>query len=354
MPITRAYASAAQPGNAFLAGKNKIINGDFAINQRGFTTTSTNSIYTYDRFFTVIGGDGTATFSAQTFSPGTAPVAGYEAANFMRIVTTGQTNSAVDTRLQQRIESVRTFAGQTVTVSLWAKANSGTPSLTAEFTQSFGSGGSPSSSVTSILSATPKTAITTSWARYFWTINVPSISGKTLGTTANTDYLALNIFVSAGSSLDSRSGTLGIQNNTFDIWGIQVEAGSVATPFQTATGTLQGELAACQRYYTRFTGSTYAQFGSGWIANSTLAVAYLLLPVQMRTAPSSMDFSASIDFIDVQSTTLAATSLSLQSGETSANVAKYNMTISGGTQYRTGIVRASNSATSYVGFSAEL
>jgi hypothetical protein len=88
MPITRARASAAQPGNAFLAGKNKIINGDFAINQRGFTTTSTNSIYTYDRFFTVIGGDGTATFSAQTFSPGTAPVAGYEAANFMRIVTT--------------------------------------------------------------------------------------------------------------------------------------------------------------------------------------------------------------------------------------------------------------------------
>ena len=271
------------------AGKNKIINGDFAINQRAFTTTSTNSIYMYDRFVSVVGGDGTATYSAQTFTPGAAPVAGYEAANFIRIVTSGQTSSSVDTRLQQKIENVRTFAGQTITVSLWAKASTGTPSLTAEITQNFGSGGSPSANVTSILDATPKRAITSSWARYSWTINVPSISGKTIGTTANTSHLLLNIFVSAGSDLNSRTGTLGIQNNTFDIWGVQAEYGSIATPFQTATGTIQGELAACQRYYQAIggTANAYPIIQTYSPANGTDLRQSISFPVKMRTAPTA-------------------------------------------------------------------
>lgn len=66
------------------AGKNMIINGDFRINQRAFTSLTTSGSYTYDRFLTRLQGDGTSTYSAQTFTPGTAPVAGYEGTNFFK------------------------------------------------------------------------------------------------------------------------------------------------------------------------------------------------------------------------------------------------------------------------------
>jgi hypothetical protein len=45
------------------------------------------------------------------------------------------------------------------------------------------------------------------------------------------------------------SGT--IASNVIDVWGVQLEVGSVATPFSRAGGTIQGELAACQRYYEK-------------------------------------------------------------------------------------------------------
>jgi hypothetical protein len=228
----------------YAAGKNKIINGDFSVNQRNFTSTTAFS-YTFDRWLSAVLGTGTTTFSAQTFTLGAAPVAGYEGRNFIDIVTSGQSGTNVVSRIDQRIESVRTFAGQTITVSFWAKAATGTPKIAVEMDQQFGTGGSPSARVTTYAG---QVTLSTSWARYSVTVAVPSISGKTLGT-AGDDYLSLNFWVSAGTDFNSRTGSLGIQTNTFSIWGVQAEAGSVATAFQTATGTLQGELAACKRYY---------------------------------------------------------------------------------------------------------
>jgi hypothetical protein len=230
------------------AGKNKLINGDFFVNQRNFTSGTAGG-YSVDRWSSALAGDGTSTQTLEAFTPGAAPVAGYEAKNYIRVVTTGQTNAAARTSPFQWIEDVRTFAGQTATVSFWAKAATGTPSIAIEFSQSFGTGGSPSATVR----VTPqKVAITTSWVRYSLTFAVPSISGKTIGTTPNTSAVALTIWLSAGSDNATRSASIGIQSNTFDIWGVQVEYGSKATPFQTASGgSIQGELAMCQRYYEK-------------------------------------------------------------------------------------------------------
>ena len=261
------------------AGRNKIINGDFNINQRAFTSTTTTGTYGFDRWL-LSASDGTTTYSAQTFTPGTAPVSGYEAANFARLVSTGQTLATADSSLQQRIESVRTFAGETVMLSFWAKAATGTPKIAAEFRQNFGSGGSPSAT-TSI--PVGSVTIGTTWQRYSMAASITALTGKTIATTTN-GFLSLGLFVSAGSDLNTRASSIGIQSNTFDIWGVQVEAastGSTASPFQTASGSIAGELALCQRYL-QYVGVS----GVGmWFSTTTCQITWPLV-VQMRVQPT--------------------------------------------------------------------
>jgi hypothetical protein len=269
------------------AGKNKLINGDFTINQRGFSSSTATDVFTFDRWNKASGAGGTSTVSSQSFTAGTAPVSGYEGSTFIRLVSASQSATSDFTQCSQKIENVRTFAGQTVTYSFWAKAASGTPKIALELRQNFGSGGSPSSIVQTYAG---QVTISTSWARYSITIAVPSLSGKTVGTTANTSFLQIVMWLSAGSDYNSLTGSIGIQNNTIDIWGVQLEAGSVATAFQTATGTIQGELAACQRYYVRY--SSLEPVGSSMGAAST-TVAYIPvpLPTTMRVKPTAIDFA---------------------------------------------------------------
>ena len=331
------------------AGKNKFINGDFSVNQRGFTSTTTNDVYTFDRWRTSLAslGTGVATYSAQTFTAGTAPVAGYEGTNFFRIATSGfvaggTTSSGV--HFDQRIEDVRTFANQPVSVSFWAKANSGTPNVAVRLQQSFGSGGS--SSVFALFGSV--TAISTSWVRYTFTGTVPSISGKTLGAGS---YLTFRLYVVAGSAV-SDVGGVGLQDNTFDFWGVQAEYGSKATPFQTATGTIQGELAACQRYYWRNTADQgYTSFANGMAFSTTATVAQFQLPVQMRIAPSALEYSG----VQVSDYTaqFVPTSLSInQNSKMSPLVQASGLT--GLTQFRPYCINAGNSTSTYIAFTAEL
>lgn len=280
-------ASASSPTSyGFTAGKNKIINGDYNINQRAFTSSTSTDLYTFDRWNKASSSDGTATVSAQTFTTGSAPVSGYESANFIRCATASQTLTSAYTQISQKIEDVRTYAGQTVTYSFWAKAASGTPKIALEMRQYFGTGGSPSTGVNTYAG---QATLSTSWARYSITVAIPSISGKTIGTTAYTSYLQPVMWLSAGSDYNSATGSLGLQNSTIDIWGVQLEAGSTATTFQTASGTVGGELALCQRYYQRSTNSG-DMTAPGLSAGSSQAYFTAPLVVQMRKLVS-LDYS---------------------------------------------------------------
>jgi hypothetical protein len=248
------------------------------------------------------------------------------------------------------MESVRTFANQTVTVSFWAKAASGTPKIAPELFQYFGAGGSPSASV-----STPGTQVTlsTSWARYSSTITVPSISGKTLGTAG--DFLQLSLWVSAGTTFNARSGSLGIQSNTFDVWGVQVEAGSTATDFQTATGSYGGELALCQRYYWRNSnsGNSYASYFTAMANTSTRASSVLNFPVPMRIAPTTVEY-ANICFENYATSQYALSAVVLSSATNTTMSARLEGTISGAVAGHAGYINAQNSTSAYLAVSAEL
>jgi hypothetical protein len=281
-----AYAPAFT--NNYYAGKNKIINGDFSVWQRG-TSGFSSPGYTADRW-RYSAGNGGIGISQQTFTPGAAPVSGYEGKFFLRSVGSVASTSGTPT-LEQRIEDVQTYAGQTVTVSFWAKSSASTLPSSIVLTQNFGSGGSTAVDTTVVSSP----SYTTSWVRYSYTVAVPSISGKTVGTSS---YLSLVFNFPLNQTWLS-----------FDIWGVQVEAGSVATPFQTATGTIQGELAACQRYYQRWsnTGTTGICMGIG--QNSTAGQSELRHIVQMRTSPTAIEYDAAVSATDHYSFTSTNTSL---------------------------------------------
>lgn len=315
------------------AGKNKIINGAFNVWQRGTSFTDPNGSYTVDRWRYLFNGTGSRVVSQQSFTAGTAPVSGYESQFFARVNQTSAGTGGTFNVFDNVIEDVRTLAGQAVTLSFWAKA-AATTSVTFSLNQNFGSGGS--TEVNSIGSTT--FSITTSWTRYTISTTMPSISGKTIGT---------------GSSIFVRVLLPNNATFTFDSWGWQLEAGSVATAFQTATGTLQGELAACQRYYFRFTGpEVYSTYAHGYYVGSSQGQIDLPHPVPLRVKATSIDFG-NVAVQNAAATISAINSLTIDQGSTKETNLSFTIG-SGGTLGQSCRFLNNNNANGFIGLSAEL
>jgi hypothetical protein len=336
--------------NPFVAGKNRIINGAMAINQRNYTSSTVDGSYIVDRILG-FGSSSTVTSSVQAFTAGAAPVAGYEAVNFCRLAVAGQSGTSAYGILTTRIEDARTFAGSTATISFWAKANTGTPKIAVEWDTYLGPTGS-----TGVRTYAGQVTLSTSWARYSVTVAIPSLTGKTVNAS-NVTYAQLNLWVSAGSDFNSRTGSIGIQNSTFDIWGLQAEQSSTVTPFQTATGTIQGELAACQRYYFRSTATTiatYGPFAQGFANTSAQTVLQVPLPVSMRVVPTALEYGSSFVINDGPTNT-TVTTITLDTQVSLNTLVSLIANVAGGlTQYRPYRLLANNSSTSYIGLTAEL
>jgi hypothetical protein len=262
--------------------RNAIINGNFDVWQRGTSfanpTAAFSPAYLADRWF--ISGNGilpVRTFTREAFALGQTEVPG-EPAYFLRYAHTTPGDSATTNDLGQAIEGVRTFAGQRVTISFYAKGAASLTLPVIALVQKFGAGGSPSADVTT--NAATNVAVTTAWQRFTYTLTVPSITGKTIGTDG-TDHLRLLIRCPLN------------QNFTLDLGQVQVEPGPVATPFERRP--IAQELLLCQRYFSKSysvavapgtvttDGQTYIESDSSGLSGIGQTTFF---PVQMRATPS--------------------------------------------------------------------
>ena len=256
--------------------RNAIINGGADIWQRGtsFTVASNYTTYTADRFIAYRGGlNAGATLSRQATGDTTnLPFIQY----CIRYQRDNGNTATGDLTLLYGIETANSisYAGKQITFSFYARkgANySATSSLLqvrvdsgTGTDQSIGTGYTGQASVISS-SAT----LTTTWQRFTFT-----------GTVAST-ATELGFYV-----YGSPTGTAGAADY-YEITGIQLEAGSQATPFTRAGGgTIQGELAACQRYYFSIGTGTGRALMNCSAFNSTSAFGIFRFPVVMRTAPT--------------------------------------------------------------------
>jgi hypothetical protein len=319
---------------------NYIINGAFDIWQRGTSFASAvNGAFSADRYIATYNGTGVRTISRELFTLGAAPEAGYEGTYFYRYnQTSAGTGGSVSNVLEQKIEGVRTLANEVITISFWAKADA-TRTVTPIMTQYFGTGGSPSASVAT--SGSAKT-LTTSWARYTATVTLPSISGKTLGTDGN-DSLILTL----------QSSTVNA-TQTIDIWGVQVEEGSVATPFRRNAPSIQAELAACQRYYWIVANGDGDLICNVMIYSTTAIYGVLQFPVTMRVAPT-IEATSGTNYYQVERNVGSVLFNSINATVfTTTNSVGVGVTgLTGQTAGQAGWLKTNN-ASAYLAFTAEL
>jgi len=240
---------------------NFLINGAFDFWQRG-TSSTTNSVYLADRWIHSRTA-GTHTVSQSTDVPVTTLPYSLSFAG----------TSTTAAQIQQRIEAVNALplVGQTVTLSIWAKSTVGTAAL-AWSTSYPTSVVDTFSALTADQSGTFAATMTVgTWTQYSATF--------TVSANAIRGY-AVNIFRSATTT-----------STTTLYAGAQLELGSVVTPFRRSAPNIQGELAACQRYYIKFTATNTSSFGYGITVSSTNSYMTVTFPVSMRTAPTVGTFS---------------------------------------------------------------
>ena len=266
--------------------KNYIINGNFDVWQRGTSQTVTG--YGSDDRYSNFNVGSTKTHSQVACSDTERAL--FNASKFSRTIVSSVAGASNVAGKLQLIEDITKLDRKTVTISFWVKADAA-KNIAIEFYQVFGIGGTPSST---LLGISPQlVAITSTWQKKTITVTLPSIAGKTLGTDGvHTSATGVIFWFDAGSDLNSRAANLGQQSGTFDIAQVQLEEGSVATPFEQRPYGL--ELSLCQRYYEKSydrntdigTATLIGAAQSSALTNWLLSAPAVKYNVRKRTSPT--------------------------------------------------------------------
>jgi hypothetical protein len=311
------------------AGKNYCINGAFDIWQRGTTFTNPgggSGTYTADRWTVFFNGNGTIT-QETTIKPDTSTYA-------LKVTATA---SSAGNDVYQLVEqlNMEQFRGKIVTLSVKV---AGTATLTPNIALAY--------------STTADTALTATNT----TITAAVVANPTINASTFVTYISQFTVPTTAKTLRIGfiSGTMANTNVLY--WSeAQLELGSVATVFSRAGGNIQGELAACQRYYYKAISSAAGTALSTASPASTTTVVDCLLPVPvtMRTTPTVVDTSnvSVTDSVTNYSTGTWAISAALYG--TQIMPIRYTHGSAVLTQFRPYFVQATSSS-GYLGLSAEL
>jgi hypothetical protein len=273
--------------------RNRIINGAMVIDQRNAgAAVTTSGFFPLDRFTEAFGN---ASCSFQQVSD--APT-GF--INSLKLtVTTGSAPSVgTNNVILQKIEGLNvadfglgSASAVTFTLSFWVKG-----SVTGTYAASFTNSAFSRSYV----------ATYTINAANTWEYKTVTVAGDTSGTWLTTNGTGLTILwdFGSGSNLNTTAGSWQTGNYyrtsgcttiasttgaTFAITGVQLEVGSVATPFEREI--YSQTLAKCQRYYAQVGSpdgsNSYAVIGSGRNGGTTTASIRFSLPVTPRATPSA-------------------------------------------------------------------
>lgn len=314
------------------AGKNAIINGGMDIWQRGTSIAMTAAeLFTADRWFVYRGGLVTGgTVSRQN-----------SGVNFTRYGLRLQRDSGntstqplyLNTTLETQ-DSIG-YAGQTITFSFYAKAgaNYSGGALTGRVLYGTGTDQRVTSFTGIAVTLSVSATLTTSYQRF--------------QGTATVNAAATEIGFDFGYTPTGTAST----NDWVEITGVQFELGSIATTFQRAGGTIQGETSACQRYYYRnLVGSTNFGFFAWGIGQGSSQVLWAIPnPVTMRTTPTVVEFS-NLGFAQTGAIT-AITTLVHSNSSPSSVFLQSDGSNTANTIYR---LIGNSSASAYVGIGAEL
>ena len=320
---------------AGLGFRNLLINGDMNIWQRG-TSVAINTLgYTADRWYHQSYNG--AVISQQPTSDSTRLPSTRYCARVQRNSGVSTANFMYFTQSMETSQSIK-LAGQTATLSFWARAGSGMTSTTFTATIFYGTGIDQNliAGYTGQATAfTQNVTLTTTWQKFVLTGNVPTTATEVAFVCGYTPV-----------------GTAGA-NDYFEITNVQLEANVQPTPFEQRP--IGVELALCQRYYFRSTGGdTYQWIGFGSGTGATTIYFTIPLPVTMRTKPN-LTGGGSLQIDDYNGQNISVTSVALQNAVQTPNAGKVSLGLaSASTQYRFYNLQTNNNVNGYVEFGAEL
>lgn len=257
----------ANVGADLLGGyRNKVINGGFEIWQRGVSGFAGSNAYNADHW--LCQRSAAVAVSRISHSAGQTAVPG--GARYACLIDCTAASAVDNALIMQRVEDVRTLGGVLATWTFYAHFPTG-KQLVPRITQAFGGGGSAT-----VVADLPAIVGTGDWQRYDVVAEIPSISGKTIGSSGN-DYLQL--------SLVEKAPYQAFQLRTSRHSLVAGDASKEPDPFSPRH--LADELDICQRYFQTLNnnvsggghryaaaGATHMEAGGG------------LLPVRMRAAPT--------------------------------------------------------------------